>query len=390
MSSTYPNTLDSFATNRLDSTTMATTHATDHNNANDAINKIELELGVGPKGVYSDVATRLSTLASTTQTGTTYTLVANDNTTVVQFTSASAVTVTIPPHSSVALPTGAQIELFQAGSGTVTVQAGAGVTLHSPGGTLSTATQYATLVLWQITQDTWVISGELASTSIDKTIINAKGDIVVGTANDTPSVLSVGTDSYVLKANSTQTSGLQWTRPKDLLELQGAALGLVSMNYAPSIAQGNTTSPTSQSLYAMRIGLRQGMAITGLMFNIITAASGTSPTGAYVGIIDPSNVVRVQSGNLNTNTAWTSLGFQTFSFGSTYTVPSDGAYAAFLLINGGWGTTSPIFLRNGGTMQDDIRFDFRQGSLTAPPANGSSVTPVATATLHIWVGCVGS
>ena len=48
MASVYPGALDTFATSRSDSTPMATTHAADHNNANDAINKIEAELGTDP------------------------------------------------------------------------------------------------------------------------------------------------------------------------------------------------------------------------------------------------------------------------------------------------------------------------------------------------------
>ena len=38
---------------------MATTHKDDHNNANDAINKIEAELGVTPSGAAATVAERL-------------------------------------------------------------------------------------------------------------------------------------------------------------------------------------------------------------------------------------------------------------------------------------------------------------------------------------------
>jgi hypothetical protein len=41
--------------------------------------------------------------------------------------------------------------------------------------------------------------------------INAKGDVLVGTADNTLGVLTVGTDGYVLTADSTVTpSGLKW------------------------------------------------------------------------------------------------------------------------------------------------------------------------------------
>jgi hypothetical protein len=46
---------------------------------------------------------------------------------------------------------------------------------------------------------------------IPQALISAKGDIVVGTANDTASVLSAATtNGYVLSVNSATTSGLEW------------------------------------------------------------------------------------------------------------------------------------------------------------------------------------
>lgn len=68
MASGYPAALDTFATTRADADTTATTHPADHNNANDAVNKIEAELGINPSAAYATVAARLDFMTSVRKT----------------------------------------------------------------------------------------------------------------------------------------------------------------------------------------------------------------------------------------------------------------------------------------------------------------------------------
>jgi len=57
----------------------------------------------------------------------------------------------------------------------------------------------------------WV---EVGASAVDTllTAIDAKGDLLVGTADNTVSKLTAGTDGYVLSANSSTATGLQWTQ----------------------------------------------------------------------------------------------------------------------------------------------------------------------------------
>jgi hypothetical protein len=40
--------------------------------------------------------------------------------------------------------------------------------------------------------------------------VDAKGDLMVGTAADTAARLAVGTDTYLLTADNSETTGLKW------------------------------------------------------------------------------------------------------------------------------------------------------------------------------------
>lgn len=82
---------------------------------------------------------------------------------------------------------------------------------------------------------TWVTTDD--ANAIQNTIIDAKGDLIVGSAADTPARLAVGTNGYYLKANSSATNGVEWAAV-------AAASGLTFISRT-SISATNTVSINS-------------------------------------------------------------------------------------------------------------------------------------------------
>ena len=111
-------------------------------------------------------ASAFPVLSINAQTGTTYTFVLGDaNNTLVTASNASAITVTVPPNSSVAYPVGAILQLAQGGAGQVTIAAGSGVTITSTGAAPAapkTRVQYSACSAIQTSANNWLVVGDIA------------------------------------------------------------------------------------------------------------------------------------------------------------------------------------------------------------------------------------
>lgn len=97
--------------------------------------------------------------ASSTVSGTSYTLVEADRSKILIFTNASPVTVTVPSGLSAAF----DVMLVQSGAGAVTVSPAGGVTVNAALSATKTAYQYAVATLIPVGTDTFILSGEVTA-----------------------------------------------------------------------------------------------------------------------------------------------------------------------------------------------------------------------------------
>jgi hypothetical protein len=83
----------------------------------------------------------------------------------------------------------------------------------------------------------WTVNAFSVTGAIANTIVDAKGDLLVGTAADTPGRLAVGTNDYVLTADSTTGTGLKWAAPA----AGGKVLQVVYADYSTQTSIASAT-----------------------------------------------------------------------------------------------------------------------------------------------------
>jgi hypothetical protein len=155
--------------------TQASTTISDFAEAVQDVMGATLVQGANVTITYDDVANTLTIAASgggtvqpwsaVASVAATATLALADAGKYMRCTSTTAVTLTVPPQSSVAWAADTEIHIEQGAAGAVTIAAGAGVTLNWPAGyNAKTMSQYAVVTLKRVAADTWTLIGALEVT----------------------------------------------------------------------------------------------------------------------------------------------------------------------------------------------------------------------------------
>ena len=117
------------------------------------------------------------------------------------------------------------------------------------------------------------------TTAIQASIIDAKGDLIVGTAADTAGRLAVGTNGHILTADSAETTGIKWS---------AAPAGFTAPTIGTTVITSGTTVSTIESVTlnnATLTGTLTAGATSGINGYLLTATtSGVTWAAAPVSL----------------------------------------------------------------------------------------------------------
>jgi hypothetical protein len=144
------------------------------------------------------------------------------------------------------------------------------------------------------------ITGLDPAGSVSKSIIDAKGDLLVGSANDAVDNLTVGSNNYILTADSSETLGIKWAAPA--VSLDNSATLTNKTLTSPVITTPTLSLSTSSSTTDSRISwdstnkfLQVGNGSS--VLNVPSfSVNATAKTGAYTLTLTDQNTLIQMNG----------------------------------------------------------------------------------------------
>jgi hypothetical protein len=145
--------------------------------------------------------------------------------------------------------------------------------------------------------------------SVSLSVIDAKGDLLVGSANDTVDNLSLGTNGYILTVDSAQTLGIKWAAPdvtatntvtlsnKTLTSPKFTNLGFIADANGNELIVMDTTTSAVNEIKVKNAATGGSPTIssqggdTNVSLNIVSKGTGTVQANGYSIMTESENLL---------------------------------------------------------------------------------------------------
>lgn len=116
------------------------------------------------------------------------------------------------------------------------------------------------------------VRARIASEAVTKGLVDAKGDLLAGTANDTVARVAVGSNGQVLTADSASAAGVKWATPA-----AGGGGVLAPAGFRMPLMRGSgTTSLQAGWVNSVMIAIEAQVTFAELVINVTAAAASAS------------------------------------------------------------------------------------------------------------------
>lgn len=160
---------------------------------------------------------------------------------------------------------------------------------------------------------------------VPKSVVDAKGDLLVGTAADTISRLGVGTNGQVLTADSAQATGLKWATPAAAASGGGFPVAVPAIDeWAPAPFQTDVSASAGTPSGSVYFPYLPG-TYDATLIKITTAGAGETLTVTFYQADDDYRQSATVVGTVNISAA--SSGVIIAAFTAPITIPSKGMWA---------------------------------------------------------------
>lgn len=220
---------------------------------------------------------------------------------------------------------------------------------------------------------------------VDESVLTTKGDLYAASAASTPARVGVGSDGQVLTADSTQAAGVKWaaagaSADPTTYDYPITGYGLVAASIHPDNCSTSTTVAAGSFLVS-RMYVPANTLVTGGAIYVATAGAtpGSTNASGFALFSDTGTRLAITA---NDYTLFTSTGWHSKAFTSTYTTGSTGEFLRLGMVSSCStgpaiactiaANNVPTALRDTSRTSTTVRRQVQQASVTTFPI---SITP---------------